>query len=96
MSISSSQAAFATENSVFAYVQIAATAAALYDHILFFGREIELIWGTAPSIVTVLYIIDRYLGDAVLLAGVCRAFVLRAQVRNRGVYNCSDFVLGER
>lgn len=74
MSISSSQAAFATENSVFAYVQIAATAAALYDHILFFGREIELIWGTAPSIVTVLYIIDRYLGDAVLLAGVCLCF----------------------
>lgn len=74
MSISPSQAAFASENSVFAYVQIAATAAALYDHILFLGREIELIWGTAPSIVTVLYIIDRYLGDAVLLAGVYLCF----------------------
>ncbi|KAI6031324.1 hypothetical protein BKA83DRAFT_4198655 [Pisolithus microcarpus] len=74
MSISPSQAASASENSVFAYVQIAATTAALYDHILFLGREIELIWGTPPSIVTVLYIIDRYLGDAVLLAGVFLCF----------------------
>ncbi|KAI6112426.1 hypothetical protein EDD16DRAFT_1805399 [Pisolithus croceorrhizus] len=76
MSISSSQATIASENSVFAYVQIAATVAALYDHILFLGSEIELIWGTTPSLVTMLYIIDRYLGDA-KLGLIERAFFVR-------------------
>ncbi|KAL4067293.1 hypothetical protein V8B97DRAFT_947966 [Scleroderma yunnanense] len=67
MSLTSSEAIFASEHDLLAYAQIAATTAALYDHALTFGREVDLIWRSPPSLAMVLYIIDRYLGDAVLL-----------------------------
>ncbi|KIM70066.1 hypothetical protein SCLCIDRAFT_1207354 [Scleroderma citrinum Foug A] len=53
---------------------VAATTAALYDHALGFGQEVDLIWRTPPSFAAVLYIIDRYVGNAVLLAGVYLCF----------------------
>ncbi|KAF8433532.1 hypothetical protein L210DRAFT_3556401 [Boletus edulis BED1] len=59
---------------LYASVQVAVTCAALYDHALGLGREVELIWMKPPSLVTVLYVIARYLGDVVLIAGLCLCF----------------------
>ncbi|KAF8841908.1 hypothetical protein BDN67DRAFT_979943 [Paxillus ammoniavirescens] len=56
-----------SEVNIFTYVQVAVTTAALYDHALTFGREVELVWRKPPSLVTAFYVVDRYLGDAVLM-----------------------------
>ncbi|KAG0707590.1 hypothetical protein DFH29DRAFT_995016 [Suillus ampliporus] len=53
----------------FAYVQVAVAVAVLYDHVLTFSREIDYIWRRSPSLVTALYLLDRYLGDAVVIIG---------------------------
>jgi len=60
--------------SLYASAQVAVTCAVLYDHALSLGREVELIWMKPPSLVMVLYVIERYLGDAVLIAGLCLCF----------------------
>ncbi|KAG6332554.1 hypothetical protein ID866_6533 [Astraeus odoratus] len=70
MSLTSSEAINAIQYDLFAYVQVAAATVALYDHALVLGREVDLIWKSPPSFVMLLYVMDRYLGDAVLLAGV--------------------------
>ncbi|KIJ66396.1 hypothetical protein HYDPIDRAFT_26747 [Hydnomerulius pinastri MD-312] len=78
MSLTPPGAALVSELELFGYVQIAVTTAAIYDHALTFGREVELIWKKPPSLVMVFYIVDRYLGDAVLLAGsYCEGSSLR-------------------
>jgi len=53
----------------FTYIQVAVAVAVAYDHALTFGREIEYIWRRSLSIVTVLYLLTRYLGDAVVIIG---------------------------
>lgn len=59
----------ATTISSFSYVQIAVAVAVLYDHALTFGREIDYIWRRSPSLVAALYLLDRYLGDSVVILG---------------------------
>ncbi|KAG2099901.1 uncharacterized protein F5147DRAFT_617277 [Suillus discolor] len=56
--------------SSFSYAQIAVAVAVLYDHSLAFAREIDYIWRRPPSIVAALYLLDRYLGDSVVIIGV--------------------------
>ncbi|KAG1836582.1 hypothetical protein DFJ58DRAFT_734882 [Suillus subalutaceus] len=56
---------------------VAVTVAVLYDHGLTFGREIDYIWRRSPSLVTALYLLDRYLGDAVVIIGAYRIMQLR-------------------
>lgn len=68
--MSSSATAIAHDISSFSYAQIAVAVAVLYDHALTFGREIDYIWRRSPSLVTALYLLDRYLGDAVMIIGV--------------------------
>jgi len=58
----------------YASVQVAVTCAVLYDHALSFGREVELIWMKPRTLVTLLYVIERYLGDVVLVVGLCLCF----------------------
>ncbi|KAG2155683.1 hypothetical protein DEU56DRAFT_906859 [Suillus clintonianus] len=60
----------AQDLSSFSYVQIAVAVAVLYDHALTFGREIDYIWRRPPSLVAALYLLDRYLGDSVVILGV--------------------------
>ncbi|KIL01055.1 hypothetical protein PAXRUDRAFT_29403 [Paxillus rubicundulus Ve08.2h10] len=63
---------------IFTYVQVAVTTAALYDHALTFGREVELVWRKPPSLVTAFYVVDRYLGDAVFMYAGLQLFQFRA------------------
>ncbi|KAG2119078.1 uncharacterized protein F5147DRAFT_196963 [Suillus discolor] len=44
------------------YFIVASSAAVVYDWVLTFGREYELIWRQRRSLMTVLYIIVRYIG----------------------------------
>lgn len=60
----------ADDLSSFSYAQIAVAVAVLYDHSLTFAREIDYIWRRPPSIVAALYLLDRYLGDSVVIIGV--------------------------
>lgn len=47
---------------VFGYFVVASTVAVVYDWVLTFGQEYELIWGQRRSLMTALYIIVRYFG----------------------------------
>ncbi|KIK47640.1 hypothetical protein CY34DRAFT_799161 [Suillus luteus UH-Slu-Lm8-n1] len=67
----------------FSYAQIAVSIAVLYDHALTFSREIDYIWQRPPSFVAALYLLDRYLGDCVVIG--FRLF----QVRAWGTLLCS-------
>ncbi|KIJ22172.1 hypothetical protein PAXINDRAFT_165427 [Paxillus involutus ATCC 200175] len=67
-----------SEVNIFTFVQVAVTTAALYDHALTFGREVELVWRKPPSLVTAFYVVDRYLGDAVLMYAGLQLFQFRA------------------
>ncbi|EFI26683.1 hypothetical protein CC1G_15454 [Coprinopsis cinerea okayama7 len=51
------------------YWQAAGTAVVLYDHLTTLDLEIELVWRRKWSYVKVLYILNRYLGDALFLHG---------------------------
>lgn len=46
-----------------AYVQVAVTVAIFYDHFTTWDLEVELVWKRKWTVVTVLFIINRYLGD---------------------------------
>lgn len=50
-----------------AYVQVAVTIAVFYDHFTTFDLEVELIWKKKWTFVTVLFIINRYFGEALPL-----------------------------
>ncbi|KAG2012927.1 hypothetical protein CC2G_009877 [Coprinopsis cinerea AmutBmut pab1-1] len=49
------------------YWQIAATTVALYDHVSTLDLEIELIWKKKFSTVQILYLLNRYSGDALFM-----------------------------
>ncbi|KAG1778959.1 hypothetical protein EV702DRAFT_112628 [Suillus placidus] len=49
-------------NIVFSYWMVAAGAVVVYDWVLTLGQEIELIWRQRWSLMTVLYLIIRYIG----------------------------------
>ncbi|KAG1796234.1 uncharacterized protein HD556DRAFT_1360098 [Suillus plorans] len=49
-------------NLISSYFQVAACAAVVYDWGLTFGQELELIWRQRWSLMTVLYLVARYLG----------------------------------
>ncbi|KAH7927292.1 hypothetical protein BV22DRAFT_296472 [Leucogyrophana mollusca] len=65
-----------------ALVEVAALVVVLYDHVQSFAQEVELIWRGPVSPITVLYILHRYLGNAILIAGltVSLSHVLSDQV----------------
>jgi hypothetical protein len=46
----------------FSYVIVAGSSVLVYDWVLTFGKEIELIWKRRWSLVTVLYLNLRYIG----------------------------------
>ncbi|KAJ8594581.1 hypothetical protein M405DRAFT_475871 [Rhizopogon salebrosus TDB-379] len=50
---------------------VAATAIIFYDYGLVFRREVELIWRERWSLTTVLYLITRYLGLAIVVIQMC-------------------------
>ncbi|KAG2342232.1 hypothetical protein BDR05DRAFT_371907 [Suillus weaverae] len=49
-------------NLIFSYFVVAASAGVIYDWALTFGQEVELIWRQRWSLMTVLYLIVRYVG----------------------------------
>ncbi|KAG2335679.1 hypothetical protein BDR05DRAFT_313448 [Suillus weaverae] len=49
-------------NIVFSYWTVAAGAVVVYDWVLTLGQEIELIWRQRWSLMTVLYLVIRYIG----------------------------------
>ncbi|EAU82579.2 hypothetical protein CC1G_12998 [Coprinopsis cinerea okayama7 len=51
------------------YLQMSATIVVLWDHITTLDLEVELIWKKKPSLVQLLYFINRYSGDALFLHG---------------------------
>ncbi|KAG1796252.1 uncharacterized protein HD556DRAFT_1360204, partial [Suillus plorans] len=53
---------FINASLISSYFAVAACAAVIYDWVLTFGQEVELVWGRRWSLMTVLYIIARYLG----------------------------------
>ncbi|KAK0453851.1 hypothetical protein EV421DRAFT_715544 [Armillaria borealis] len=48
--------------------QLVATTIVLYDHAITFGQEVEYIWSKQWSASKILFILNRYLGELVLLA----------------------------
>lgn len=67
--MSSTATTITNELNSFSYAQIAVAVAVLYDHALTFNREIDYIWRRSPSLVAALYLLDRYLGDSVVILG---------------------------
>ncbi|EGO27180.1 hypothetical protein SERLADRAFT_460120, partial [Serpula lacrymans var. lacrymans S7.9] len=59
------------------FCQLSAAVVALYDHALLMQREMDLIWRRQWSLITFLYVVIRYAGDVVLVAG---AVSLRCQM----------------
>ncbi|KAG1780347.1 hypothetical protein EV702DRAFT_774984 [Suillus placidus] len=57
---------------VFSYFVVASSAVVVYDWVLTFGQEYELIWRQHHSLMTALYIIVRYFG---ILYSVCNVLV---------------------
>ncbi|KAG1796251.1 uncharacterized protein HD556DRAFT_1526299 [Suillus plorans] len=53
---------FINASLISSYFAVAACAAVIYDWVLAFGQEVELIWRQRWSMMTVLYLIARYLG----------------------------------
>ncbi|KAF8119535.1 hypothetical protein EV363DRAFT_1504028 [Boletus edulis] len=51
----------------FGFCQVASAAALLYDFLLLFGNEVDLIWDRDWNLVTLLYVIVRYLGFFLIL-----------------------------
>ncbi|KIJ66340.1 hypothetical protein HYDPIDRAFT_109340, partial [Hydnomerulius pinastri MD-312] len=47
--------------------QLAAATVVVYDHVLSFPREVNLIWKRPMSVVTQLYFVNRYVGDAIII-----------------------------
>lgn len=52
---------FISSNIIFSYFSVAASAGAMYDWVLTFGQEVELIWKQRWSLMTVLFLSVRYL-----------------------------------
>ncbi|KAG1770859.1 hypothetical protein EV702DRAFT_1138216 [Suillus placidus] len=52
-------------NLIFSYLSVAASAGVMYDWALTFGQEVELIWRQRWSLMTVLYLVVRYVGIGV-------------------------------
>ncbi|PBL02763.1 hypothetical protein ARMGADRAFT_1072202 [Armillaria gallica] len=48
--------------------QLVATTIVLYDHAITFGQEVEYIWSKQWSASKILFILNRYLGELVLIA----------------------------
>ncbi|KAG2051470.1 hypothetical protein BDR06DRAFT_973786 [Suillus hirtellus] len=53
---------FINASLISSYFSVAACAAVIYDWVLTFGQEVDLIWRQRWSMMTVLYLIARYLG----------------------------------
>ncbi|KAG2335307.1 hypothetical protein BDR05DRAFT_620318 [Suillus weaverae] len=53
---------FINSNMFFSYWMVAAGLVVVYDWVLTIGQEIELIWRQRWSLMTVLYLIIRYIG----------------------------------
>ncbi|KAK0499864.1 hypothetical protein EDD18DRAFT_1350053 [Armillaria luteobubalina] len=52
--------------------QLVATTIVLYDHAITFGQEVEYIWSKQISASKILFILNRYLAELVLIAeGIC-------------------------
>ncbi|KAH7917713.1 hypothetical protein BV22DRAFT_1052242 [Leucogyrophana mollusca] len=51
------------------YVEVAALVIAVYDHVQTFADEVDLIWRGPISPITVLYILNRYLGNTLFIVG---------------------------
>ncbi|KDQ53610.1 hypothetical protein JAAARDRAFT_209953 [Jaapia argillacea MUCL 33604] len=52
------------------FLQISAAGLTIYDHIITIEQEYELIWTKRWSLAKVLFILNRYLGDAVMIAAI--------------------------
>ncbi|KAJ8591999.1 hypothetical protein M405DRAFT_79585 [Rhizopogon salebrosus TDB-379] len=50
-----------------AYLAVSFAVAGFYDHVTIFPREVQYIWQRPCSILTVLYLLSRYLGDVLLV-----------------------------
>ncbi|KAG1793897.1 uncharacterized protein HD556DRAFT_453265 [Suillus plorans] len=67
--MSSSATTITHDLNSFSYAQVAVAVAVLYDHGLTFAREIDYIWRRPPSLVSALYLLDRYVGDSIVILG---------------------------
>ncbi|KAG2004846.1 hypothetical protein CC2G_003356 [Coprinopsis cinerea AmutBmut pab1-1] len=56
------------------YWQVAATTAVLYDHVTTLDLEVELVWRRKWTFVQVLFVVNRYLGDALFVHGATQAW----------------------
>lgn len=65
------------------YWQAAGTALVLYDHITTFDQEVEFIWPHRWSLVKVLYILNRYIGDALMLHGTAVQLWIKGELLNK-------------
>ncbi|KAG2012925.1 hypothetical protein CC2G_009875 [Coprinopsis cinerea AmutBmut pab1-1] len=66
------------------YWQVAATSIALYDHLTTLDLEVELIWKKKVSVVQLLFILNRYSGDALFLHGTAYQLWLKGDAFTRG------------
>ncbi|KDQ58717.1 hypothetical protein JAAARDRAFT_193248 [Jaapia argillacea MUCL 33604] len=67
------------------FCQVATTCVALYDHLITIDQEVDLIWARRWSPPKTLFIINRYLGELVLLVNV--SYFSNQEMSNQGYVN---------
>ncbi|KAG2034929.1 hypothetical protein BDR03DRAFT_1093451 [Suillus americanus] len=61
---------FISSYRISSYFMVASSAGVMYDWVLTFGQEVELVWRQRWSLVTALYLILRYLGIGFVVIGI--------------------------
>ncbi|KAF8431953.1 hypothetical protein L210DRAFT_3650785 [Boletus edulis BED1] len=78
----------------FGFCQVASAAALLYDFLLLFGSEVDLIWDRDWNLITLLYVIVRYLGFFLVLDTIFSTMVTAFIVKNAVSITLSLLALG--
>ncbi|KAG2107259.1 uncharacterized protein F5147DRAFT_774478 [Suillus discolor] len=63
---------FIASSRTYSYVQVAALVAVLYDWVLMFGQEVELVWRKRWSLMTLIYLGVRYAAMPYIVFGILR------------------------
>ncbi|KAG8794719.1 hypothetical protein FRC12_022234 [Ceratobasidium sp. 428] len=53
----------------------------LYDHLLTFGDEVQLVWSQPTSVVSVIFLVNRYLAPAVLAVDIYGGYYTSASTK---------------
>ncbi|KAH7927294.1 hypothetical protein BV22DRAFT_1045530 [Leucogyrophana mollusca] len=82
------------------FIGVSALVVAVYDHVQTFADEVDLIWGGPVSPITVLYILNRYLGNTLLIVGaISKGYISLPRISNNAAIAtpvCVNHVLSDQ